>query len=292
MEYKRICPKCGKEIEYKSYSAWHTANKNNSLCRSCSAKARANHCGTLKKLLEETDEAYYWIGFLLADGSFCNGRLTFSLAKKDSEQVHKFAEFINYTGSISESDTAISVAVKDIDIVTQICKKFDILPQKTYNPPRNLAELDKDKLYCVLAGFIDGDGNIQNQSGRESFMLRIRNHSSWKEILELFSKLITDKDCVKINSRGYAELVISDTKKLQKLKTKITSYNIPILRRKWDIINMNFVSKYTKAEETRNKVLELLHQNVKQQDIAKICNTSLANVSRIKKNYYEEINQN
>lgn len=26
MEYKRICPKCEKEIQYKSYSAWYTAN--------------------------------------------------------------------------------------------------------------------------------------------------------------------------------------------------------------------------------------------------------------------------
>ena len=288
MEYKRICQKCNKEIRYKSYNAWYTANKNNSLCRSCSAKARTVHCGDLNKLLEETNEAYYWIGFLLADGSFCNGRLKFSLSKKDSDQVYKFAEFINYTGTFSKSDTAISIAVKDIDTVTQICKKFNIFPQKTYNPPKNLRKLNKDKLYCLLAGFIDGDGSIKNQNKRDDFFLRIKNHSSWKEVLELFSELIVNKNCVKINSKGYAELTISNTKKLQEFKSKIISYNIPILKRKWDIINMDFVSKYTKAEETRNKVLKLLQQNVKQQDIAKICNTSPANVSKIKKNYYEK----
>lgn len=26
MEYKRICPKCEKEIQYKNYSAWYTCN--------------------------------------------------------------------------------------------------------------------------------------------------------------------------------------------------------------------------------------------------------------------------
>lgn len=28
-KYVRICPNCGHEIEYKSYSAWHSANKKN-----------------------------------------------------------------------------------------------------------------------------------------------------------------------------------------------------------------------------------------------------------------------
>ena len=41
MEYKRICPICKKELEYKSYSAWYNANKSNSICRSCAAKQKA-----------------------------------------------------------------------------------------------------------------------------------------------------------------------------------------------------------------------------------------------------------
>ena len=287
MEYKRICHKCNKEIQYKSYSAWYTANKKDTLCRSCSAKVNTHHCGDLKKLLEENNEAYYWLGFLLADGSFVNGRLKLCLTKKDQEQVYKFAKFINYTGTILKSDNSVSVAVKDIEVVNKICEKFNILPRKTYNPPNNLFTFSNDKLYCMLAGFIDGDGNIQKQYKREDFMLRIKNHSSWESVLKNFSKLITDKECVKINSSGYAELTITNTKDLQNLKKKIISYNIPILERKWDIIDLNFVSKYTKAEILRLKVLDLLSKNMKQQDIAKLCNTSAANVSKIKKNYYE-----
>ena len=201
--------------------------------------------------------------------------------------MYKFAKFINYTGTILKSDNSVSVAVKDIEVVNKICEKFNILPRKTYNPPNNLFTFSNDKLYCMLAGFIDGDGNIQKQYKREDFMLRIKNHSSWESVLKNFSKLITDKECVKINSSGYAELTITNTKDLQNLKKKIISYNIPILERKWDIIDLNFVSKYTKAEILRLKVLDLLSKNMKQQDIAKLCNTSAANVSKIKKNYYE-----
>ena len=119
------------------------------------------------------------------------------------------------------------------------------------------------------------------------FNKRKKNHSSWEDVLKLFGTLITNKDCVKINNQGYAELTISNTKILQDFKTKILSYNLPLLNRKWDIINMNFVSKYTKAEELRNQVIELLNKGLKQKEIAEICNTSPANVSKIKKLYGE-----
>ena len=50
---------------------------------------------------------------------------------------------------------------------------------------------------------------------------------------------------------------------------------------------MNFISKYTKAEETREKVIELLKQKIKQVDIARQLGISQANVTKIKKKYYE-----
>ena len=287
MKYKRICPICKKELEYKSYSAWYNANKSNSICRSCASKQKAQHCGDISKLLENTFEAWYWVGFLLADGSFNDNRLKLTLAIKDKEHLLKFASFIKYTGSLSETDKSVSVSVKDSDLVKKLCNKYEILSQKTYNPPTILSNLSKDTLYCILAGFIDGDGNIRNQNKREDFFLRIKNHSSWEDVLKLFGTLITNKDCVKINNQGYAELTISNTKILQDFKTKILSYNLPLLNRKWDIINMNFVSKYTKAEELRNQVIELLNKGLKQKEIAEICNTSPANVSKIKKLYGE-----
>ena len=49
---------------------------------------------------------------------------------------------------------------------------------------------------------------------------------------------------------------------------------------------MDFISKYTKAEDLRNKVIELLKQNVKQKDIALICNTSPAMSLKLR-NYME-----
>ena len=100
-------------------------------------------------------------------------------------------------------------------------------------------------------------------------MLRIKNHSTWLPVLNLFSTLICGNEKAIINNQGYAQLTITDTKILQKLKKQILQYNLPLLKRKWDIIDMDFISKYTKAEDLRNKVIELLKQNVKQKFIRK-----------------------
>ena len=82
--------------------------------------------------------------------------------------------------------------------------KFGILDKKTYNPPITLDTIQEDYLYCILVGFIDGDGNIQNQNKRKDFMLRIKNHSSWLQILNIFSTLICGEERAKINNQGYA----------------------------------------------------------------------------------------
>lgn len=284
-KYVRICPNCGHEIEYKSYSAWHSANKKSSECRSCAYRKSATRVADLSVLLEDTYESYYWMGFLLADGSFSDSRLKLTLKKSDKEQVHRFGEYIKYTGSYGVSNTSESVSCKDSLIVPKIMNKFNILPAKTYNPPTGLEFINEDLLLCLIAGFIDGDGNIQRHSKRDDFFLRIKLHSSWIGVLNTFSMVICKGSKAKINSSGYAELVISNTKILQALKERVATYNLPLLKRKWNIIDIRFVSKYTTAEDLRNRVIELLNKGTRNKDIASICNTSPANVTRIKKAY-------
>ena len=285
MEYTRICSNCGKLIKYKSYTAWYNANKINSKCRSCSAKSRTKRVANLAVLLNDNLESYYWIGFLLADGSFNEGKLTFSLKKSDSEHLKKFGNFIKYTGTYGTSEVCETIACKDIDVVLDLCKKFDIRKTKIYNPPATLLKFSEEQNLAILAGFIDGDGCIKQQTNRKDFYLTIKCHSSWEHILKEFNLLICDDYHTKINNQGYAVLTITNTKYLQNLKNRITSLNIPIMNRKWDIIDMNFISKYTKAEELRNKVVDLYKQGYRNKDISEMCSTSKANVTKILKNY-------
>lgn len=281
----RTCPKCGRIIEYSCYSSWKNACTKNSLCRSCSYKESAKHCADLSKLLEDTNEAYYWIGFLLADGSFYDNRLKLGIAIKDKEHLLKFAKFINYSGTIRETDSKIELQCKDLEVIKKIREKFNINDQKTYNPPKTIFTNNNDLNLSLLAGFIDGDGNIQHPNNRPDFFLRVKLHSSWINILKEFNSLICDQDFCRIESRGYALLNISNTKYLQILKQKVLKLNIPILIRKWDIIDLNFVSKYSSAQVLRDQVIELHKQGYKNKNISSITGTSPANVTKIIKHY-------
>ena len=291
--YKRICEKCGQEMIYSSASSFYNARKKNSTCRSCSAKEIADQKrnGDLSKLLEESYEAYYWIGFILADGSIEDNRLKITLAIKDKEHLEKFAKFINYDGEVVvTSKNQVYIGCKNVEIIPLLCKKFNILSNKTYNPPETISKFDLDLQYCLLAGFIDGDGCIQNQSnGRKDFSLRIKNHSSWEHILKEFNQLIDNSDkFVRVKNSGYVELIISNTEILKSFKRKIETYNLPLMSRKWEIINYDYESKLIGAELLKENVLKDLALGMTTKDISIKHNTSLQNIYRIKRNYYEQ----
>ncbi len=284
-KYVRFCSNCGKELTYRSYSAFYNANKKESLCRNCGCRKDQEHSANLNKLLEDTPEAFYWIGFILSDGCIYDGRLTLRLQNKDKDQVLKFGKFVEYTGSYGTSKTSTGVSCMDKNLTKAICEKFDIHERKTYNPPTSILKFESSLLIALLAGFIDGDGRIANQTKRKDFFLTIKVHSSWLNILKEFNSLICEENFCKINSKGYAVLTITNTETLKRLKTKVLDLNLPILSRKWDIIDMNFVSKYVTASLLRNKVIELYLQGKKNKEISEECKTSQSNVSKIIKNY-------
>lgn len=283
-EYKRVCKECGKELLYNSYSSFWLAEKNDALCRCCARKKVARRKCDLSVLLEETPETYYWVGFLLADGHFDKGRINFTLAKKDKKQVIKFAKFIGWKGSVKETEIYASVSPMHKDVVNKLCEKFDISGNKTYNPPRTILIHNKELLKYLLIGFIDGDGNIEKQYKRKDCFIRIKTHLSWKNILEEFCKLLGYSiNHVKVNKQGYCELYISDSSIITELK-KYSKY-IPVLERKWNKVDENFVSKLIKSKENKEKILKLLEQGVKKIEISKQLSVSPSLVTKISKEY-------
>ena len=284
-KYKRICRICGKELEYGSYSAYWLAEKNNATCINCASRARAKRKCDLSKLLEETPEAYYWIGFLLSDGHFENGRVKFHLGLKDSEQVKKFADFIKWSGKFDDrGELGIGVAAKHTEVVEELCKKFDINNNKTYNPPKTILNHDKELLKYLLIGFIDGDGNIENQYKRKDCFIRIKVHKSWDGILREFCELVGyDTKHVKLNKQGYCELCFSDSKIVTELKKK--THILPVLERKWGKIDENYVSRYTTSRILREKIIQMLNKGMRNKDISKELVISSSCVSKINKKY-------
>jgi len=218
---------------------------NKTQCPDCYAKSRTGEnskcLADLNILLEESLITYYWIGFLLADGNFTDSRLKLKLAKKDNNHVKKFAQYIKYQGSLGDEENSLSVM--NTGYVSMLNNKFNINNRKTYNPPNITWIKDKNLLLSLIVGFIDGDGYIGKQYKRNDCILRIKCHSSWLDNLQYMTNTLYDlvylsPSKVKINNQGYASVNIGNSIVLKNIKLKTIEFNLPILERKWNLINI------------------------------------------------------
>jgi hypothetical protein len=136
----------------------------------------------------------------------------------------------------------------------------------------------------MLIGFIDGDGTIQDRKITKVKFVGIKCHSSWLQILNLFIERLSDQVGVKIpvgkiNARGYARVFITNNIHIKYLKNKAIEFNLPILTRKWDKIDLNFVSKQEYTPILNKKIKELSSAGMKNNLIAKELQVSESTVS-------------
>ncbi len=192
----------------------------------------------LDVLLEESHLSYYWVGFILADGSIVKNRLKVHLANKDSQHVMILSKFLNT--KCKKDLMGYYISAQDKLIIPQLSKKFDIKKQKTYNPP-TIFPTQIDKLLSLFIGYIDGDGCISKQFNRKDIIIRIKIHSSWlqwlTDIAKVLQQLVKEKLSLPyINSLGYCEWNICNKGLHQILKCHIIKNNLTVLIRKWNLI--------------------------------------------------------
>src|SRR5665647_1762785 len=124
--------------------------------------------GTLIRLHDNTFIAAYWLGFLMADGSFKNNRLVVCLNDQDKSHMRSCMDWLEITSTLRHVDNVVSFGIVDRINGPAIRERFDINNRKTYEPPRWMPYFDKDMLRAFLVGFIDGDGHIYKQHGRKT----------------------------------------------------------------------------------------------------------------------------
>ena len=112
-----------------------------------------------------TEEAAYWLGFLVADG-YVHGTSGFGLklAARDEVHIEKFRAFIQSKHPIKQvkqgSHTYSKLQFGSIKFVREL-SQYGIVPHKsplTFFPPENL--LPKDLIRHFIRGVFDGDGWI------------------------------------------------------------------------------------------------------------------------------------
>lgn len=248
MLFYRNCPQCNRELCYINEVSFKKQVLKQGLCRSCSTTKYANKQNDLSVLLNESLVTYYWLGFILADGSFKNKkRIIITISNNDLEHLKKLQNYLSIK-NIKLGEKYSNINAMDSIIVHKLCDKFDIKSNKTENPPNIdvFKNLEYDKLMSLIIGFIDGDGNIIKQYKRKDWLIRIKLHHSWLMFLKLISVFVLEKDLSKITNQGYSQLVMSNTNKTKILKEFGILNKLPFLERKWDVIDLDYITNRKK----------------------------------------------
>lgn len=168
------------------------------------------------------------------------------------------------------------------EIVRSFSKKFDLVPNKTYRPPKRIPSHDADLRFSYAVGFVDGDGSIINQSGgRADAFLRIKCHSSWRHFLEKLTGCLVDRMVRSRNADGYAEVSICDSIYLKEMKRRVLKLGLPVLSRKWNVIDLDYIGRNELGKQRVIMTAKLLEQGLSKDTVARKLGVSNAAVSMI-----------
>ena len=252
----------------------------------------------MDKLLLDTIESFYWIGFILADGHIHNKeRLKLELSSKDSEHLNKFCDYVECE-NISINDITSFVTLQNKEICKKIVEKFNIENNKTENPPELKSyKFENDLIFSLIVGFIDGDGSIGYVHNRKDCNLRIRIHKNWLSNLEFIEDFIyeifnykKEKYLTKITNDGYAFLNISNNEVLKLMKLKSDELKIPLMKRKWEKIDLNKTSRIKVFLDLKNEILKLYSEGFSPKDIISFLGIKKGVVYKHIRNYKSSFN--
>ncbi len=197
---------------------------------------RSINLSNVSNLLSGSNEAFYWLGFLLADGHFSKtNQIQINLSVKDLNHLKKFATFVEYKKELEIP----SLFLSDINIIPKIAELYEIKNNKTYYPP-NISKLSGDSLFSLVIGFIDGDGCIAlYQKGKQQrFWLMITSAS--KDILIWINTFVLQQTghsgkILKHHSKETWSLDYRNNSKTVDIITFLKQFQVPFyFSRKWD----------------------------------------------------------
>ena len=239
----------------------------------------------LIKLLDDTPEAAYWIGFLISDGYFSNRSLEIEVARVDINHLKTLSTYlgspnINYV----KNNTQARMTIVDRHVIPKIREKFGIEDKKTYNPLKKLPYSSGKLLCCFLAGLIDGDGHISSTQSFKRILIKVhKNWSSFFEILsiniaESFGELKFGKTYLTSNS--YCVFELADQIQLTWFKRLLLTNKLPLMKRKWDKIDEGRIC--VGCKERKRVVIGMLEEGYSQEEIVEIGGFSKKYVKDIK----------
>ena len=207
----------------------------------------------------------------MADG-YCHDKkqMSITLAEKDADHLRKLGEYLNlenhsfYTYSLNSRNYVRLTISSSKTLIGPVLSKFDWNLRKTYNPPNEkvFREFGIEKSLVWFIGYIDGDGCIQNQTGRPDVKISIQMHISWSNVIKYMHEIVDSRFCFKTAApRAVLKSVfrydICDTRLVKGIKVFAESNGLPTMLRKWDKIDLTSVHRHDKANQLQVRIFDL-----------------------------------
>lgn len=205
------------------------------------------------RLVQESQEAYYWLGFLVADGHFSkSGSIKLAISADDEQQITRFREFVRHKGMVSRTihggnrADMLTVSLYAPEVVLALQDSLGVTSQKTYLPPV-VERVPDDYFLSFFVGLIDGDGCIRRQRGRRDAIMHILLHPSWADTLNEMAARVyrllgiaRPSPQSKLDSNGYAVIYFAYGPALKGLKLHASGHGLPVLHRKWSCVDETY----------------------------------------------------
>lgn len=244
--------------------------------------------GDLSKLLYMSKETCYWLGLIVTDGYISkDGLLTVALCKNDFKYLSKLAKYLdtdlsfykpykNSRGALPGSKGIVRIKISDKINGIKLRNLFEIKNKKTYEPVSIDFLKNKYQIFCFFIGMMDGDGSI-NAKGK---WLNIDMHVNYYYFLqELGNKLKYFGFISNFNMSKYKSMCrfqINRTADLIKIKKMLTKLKLPILKRKWNLLNINKLNRVKKyfLPDLKSTIKKLRKKKYILRDICSLINYS------------------
>ena len=114
-----------------------------------------------------TEAKAYWLGFLAADGSIYNARISLSLAMQDSKHVYRFSDAIHSNHPIIENiinsrgyknaQPLVRLVIFSPQMAADLAQ-YSLVPNKTFL--LRWPNIPEEYLHHFVRGYFDGDGSF------------------------------------------------------------------------------------------------------------------------------------